>query len=59
MQSGLIYRQFADNPNMFIRDEAVDEYGNRINFMIISIGIDYGATERRNRVQSNRNNINV
>lgn len=50
MRNGLIYRQFADNPSMFTRDEAVDEYGNKINFMIISIGIDYGATERRNRV---------
>ena len=50
MRNGLIYRQFADNPSMFIRDEAVDEYGNKINFMILSIGIDYGATERRNRV---------
>ena len=42
---GLIYRQFADNPSIYIRDEARDEYGNKINFMIISIGIDYGATE--------------
>ena len=42
---GLIYRQFADNPEIFIRDEARDEYGNKINFMIISIGIDYGATK--------------
>lgn len=42
---GLIYRQFANNPNLFIRDAAVDEYGNKINFMIISIGIDYGATK--------------
>lgn len=42
---GLIYRQFADNPSMFIKDEAVDEYGNKLNFLIISIGIDYGATE--------------
>ena len=41
---GLIYRQFADNPEMFIKDKAVDEYGNKLNFMIISIGIDYGAT---------------
>ena len=41
---GLIYRQFADNPDMFIKDKAVDENGNKINFMIISIGIDYGAT---------------
>lgn len=47
---GIIYRQFADNPSLFIRDKAVDEYGNKLNFMIISIGIDYGATERRNRV---------
>ena len=42
---GIIYKQFADNPSLFIKDEAVDEYGNRLNFMIISIGIDYGATE--------------
>lgn len=37
---GIIYRQFVDNPNLFIRDDA-----SNINFMIISIGIDYGATE--------------
>ena len=42
---GIIYKQFADNPSLFIKDEAKDEYGNDINFMIISIGIDYGATE--------------
>ena len=42
---GIIYKKFADNPSLFIKDEAVDEYGNDINFMIISIGIDYGATE--------------
>lgn len=42
---GLIYRQFADNPSLYIKDEPRDEFGNRINFMIISIGIDYGATE--------------
>lgn len=42
---GIIYRQFANNPNLFMKDIAVDEYGNKINFMIISIGIDYGATE--------------
>lgn len=42
---GIIYRQFADNPSQFIKDEAKDEYGNNINFMIISIGIDYGATQ--------------
>lgn len=42
---GIIYRQFADNPNLFMRDKAVDEYGNPINFMIISIGIDYGASK--------------
>ena len=42
---GLIYRQFADNPGLFIKNEALDENGNPINFMIISIGIDYGATK--------------
>lgn len=42
---GIIYRRFADNPSEFIRDEAVDEFGNKKNFMIISIGIDYGATQ--------------
>ena len=45
LAEGLIYKQFANNPELFIRDKAVDEYGNKINFMIISIGIDYGATE--------------
>lgn len=42
---GVIYKQFADNPSQFIKDKAVDENGNKINFMIISIGIDYGATQ--------------
>ena len=42
---GIIYKQFADNPSQFIKDKAVDENDNKINFMIISIGIDYGATE--------------
>lgn len=42
---GIIYKQFADNPSQFIKDKAVDESGNKINFMIISIGIDYGATQ--------------
>lgn len=42
---GIIYKQFADNPSQFIKDKAVDENGNKINFMIVSIGIDYGATQ--------------
>ena len=42
---GIIYRQFADNPSAYIKDKAVDENGNKINFMLITIGIDYGATE--------------
>ena len=42
---GIIYRQFADNPSAYIKDKAIDENGNKKNFMIISIGIDYGATE--------------
>ena len=46
---GIIYRQFADNPSMFIRDSAIDENGNKINFMIISIGIDYGANQSSTR----------
>lgn len=45
LAEGLIYKQFANNPELFIREKAVDEYGNKINFMIISIGIDYGATD--------------
>ena len=45
LAEGLIYQQFANNSEMFIKDEAVDEYGNKINFMIVSIGIDYGATK--------------
>ena len=46
---GLIYRQFADNPSLFIKDEPKDEFGNNINFMIISIGIDYGANRSSTR----------
>ncbi len=42
---GIIYRQFADNPSLFIKDDTLDENGNKINFMIVSIGIDYGATQ--------------
>ena len=42
---GLIYKQFANHTDMFMKDAPIDEYGNKINFMIISIGIDYGATE--------------
>lgn len=41
---GLIYQQFVHNKELFIKDEAVDNNGNPINFLIISIGIDYGAT---------------
>ena len=42
---GLIYTQFANNTELFMKDEAIDESGYKINFMIISIGIDYGATK--------------
>lgn len=42
---GIIYRQFCNNTDMYMRDEAVDNNGNPINFMIISIGVDYGATK--------------
>lgn len=46
---GIIYRQFADNPSLFIKDEAKDEKGNDINFLIVSIGIDYGANQSTTR----------
>ena len=46
---GIIYRQFADNPSLFIKDKPVDEKGNNINFMIITIGIDYGANQSTTR----------
>ncbi len=42
---GIIYKLFADNPSEYIKDKAIDENGNKLNFMMISIGIDYGATE--------------
>lgn len=45
LAEGLIYRQFANNTETFIKEEAVNEHGEKINFMIISIGIDYGATK--------------
>lgn len=45
LAEGLIYKQFVNNTEMFIKDKAVDEYGNDLKFMIISIGIDYGATK--------------
>lgn len=49
LAEGLIYRQFANNKEMFIKDEAIDQYGNPINFMIITIGIDYGASRSTTR----------
>lgn len=45
LAEGLIYKQFANHKEIFIKDEALDDYGKKINFMIISIGIDYGATK--------------
>lgn len=46
---GIIYRQFADNPNLFIKKKAVNENGDKINFLMISIGIDYGANTSTTR----------
>jgi PBSX family phage terminase large subunit len=45
LAEGLIYKQFANNTEMFLKDSAVNEYGEKLNFLIISIGIDYGATK--------------
>ena len=53
LAEGLIYKQFANNKEMFLRDEAVDEKGNKLNFLIISIGIDYGATEGETEFKAN------
>ncbi len=49
---GLIYKQFVNNKELFIRDKAVDEDGNKINFLIISIGIDYGATQGKTKLKA-------
>lgn len=46
---GLCYVQYANNPNLFIKEEPVDEYGNKLNFLIITIGIDYGANKSSTR----------
>lgn len=43
--SGVIYSQFANNKELFICDEPIDEHNNPINFMIITIGLDYGASK--------------
>lgn len=45
LAEGLIYKQFANHSELFIKDKAVNEHNEKLNFMIISIGIDYGATE--------------
>ena len=42
---GIIYRQFCDNPSLYIKEEATDKDGNKLNFLLVSIGIDYGATK--------------
>jgi len=45
LAEGLIYKQFANNSGLFIKDKAVDKNGDKLNFLIVSIGIDYGATK--------------
>lgn len=45
LAEGLIYKQFNDNKDLFMKDDAVDEKENKLNFLIISIGVDYGATK--------------
>jgi len=45
LAEGIIYQQFANNSELFIKEKPVDQYGDKINFMMISIGIDYGATK--------------
>lgn len=53
LAEGLIYKQFANNTELFLKDKAVDENGNKLNFMIISIGIDYGATKGETEFKAN------
>lgn len=53
LAEGLIYKQFANNKEMFLRDEAVDKNGNPLQFLIISIGIDYGATQGETEFKCN------
>ena len=45
LAEGLIYKQFVNNTDMFMRESATNDDGSKKDFMIISIGIDYGATE--------------
>ena len=45
LAEGLIYKQFVNNTEMFMKDNALNDDGSKKDFMIISIGIDYGATE--------------
>lgn len=40
---GIIYVQFCNHQELFVKEKPIDENGNKKNFMIISIGIDYGA----------------
>lgn len=42
---GLIYKQFANHPELFMREQPVNECGDKLNFLVVSIGIDYGATK--------------
>ena len=45
LAEGLIYQQFVKNNELFVKEKAVDSNGNKLNFPIVSIGIDYGATK--------------
>lgn len=46
LAEGLIYKQFVNNTEMFMKDKVPeDDFGRKKDFMIISIGVDYGATE--------------
>lgn len=45
VSEGLIYQQFLNNKEIFIREKATNENDEPINFLIISIGIDYGANQ--------------
>lgn len=52
LAEGLIYKQFANHQELFMRDEAVDKNGNKINFMLVTIGIDYGASKGQTELKA-------
>lgn len=49
---GIIYIQFCNHRELYIKDKAVNEKGDKLNFLIISIGVDYGATQGKTKLKA-------